>query len=737
MACSNKRKYSNLGVKRGIGFHLTLTASIWLSIVFIGKAVYDSFYNYNVAINEKVRYTMQENKVLVKEVEKIFQGAYRTALDMISIIEYELSIPAENRNRERIKFQLEKLISTNSYLNGLGVFFEPNAFDGKDSEFSNASDITGRFCLYVERSDNNFLFRPYSNFDGKEWYKRPLTEKKTILLSPYVGTYNNVHTTIAIPILHNGKALGVLDTDIDVSFIQNMLANIPGTSKYNFKTLYADDGTIVANGIDKSSIMKNVLELLPHVKPHFGLTEKEMEAEELMESKTNGEQSKFIFMPVNISKIGVNWIFVSVNALSTFTKDAQRLLINTLIQYIIITIALILILYFRIKRIVSLPLRNTSLALKDIAEGEGDLTVRLVLKGNDEITVLSRYFNQTIEKIGLSIKNVDSNTHIMEAIALELSSNMTETASSIHEIKSNIEGTKQQTLNQATSVSETASTIEEITNTIKALNGRIENQVASVANSSNSIEEMVANIDSITNTLQKTDVLIKELTVATRDGKDTLTSSNSVTTKIAEESGSLMEASSVIQHIASQTNLLAMNAAIEAAHAGEAGKGFAVVADEIRKLAEESSTQGKTITTTLKNLSAEIEGLSSSSNIVETKFNAIFSLAEEVKDMSYRLTKAMKNQDNVTKEVLKAIKDINFITNEVQQGSLEMLKGSEDVAREMEKLDALTHIITDSMNEMATGAVQISNAVQEVAQITQKNKHSIEDLVKEVDKFKV
>jgi|GEM_PF-6593152 hypothetical protein len=104
MACSNKRKYSNLGVKRGIGFHLTLTASIWLSIVFIGKAVYDSFYNYNVAINEKVRYTMQENKVLVKEVEKIFQGAYRTALDMISIIEYELSIPAENRNRERIKF---------------------------------------------------------------------------------------------------------------------------------------------------------------------------------------------------------------------------------------------------------------------------------------------------------------------------------------------------------------------------------------------------------------------------------------------------------------------------------------------------------------------------------------------------------------------------------------------------------------------------------------------------------
>ena len=105
--------------------------------------------------------------------------------------------------------------------------------------------------------------------------------------------------------------------------------------------------------------------------------------------------------------------------------------------------------------------------------------------------------------------------------------------------------------------------------------------------------------------------------------------------------------------------------------------------------------------------------------------------------MSAWLTESMKEQEHGSKEVLTAIKNINTVTMEVQAGSDEMLKGGEGVAAEMRKLDNLTRIITDSMNEMAAGAVQINNTVQEVNEITQKNKQNIDNLAKEIGKFKV
>ena len=369
---------------------------------------------------------------------------------------------------------------------------------------------------------------------------------------------------------------------------------------------------------------------------------------------------------------------------------------------------------------------------------QGDYTEEKIdIISRDELGFLMNALNNFQAVTANLLNRIIMESGLLTNLGHTLSTNMNQTASAVYEISANIDSVKQQTLTQATSVTETAATVEEIIRTIKQLNGSIENQVESIAQSSSAIEEMTANISSVTKTLGKTDETIQNLAAATIDGRDTIVNSVTVTQNIAEESGGLIEASNVIQHIASQTNLLAMNAAIEAAHAGEAGKGFAVVADEIRKLAEESSAQGKSITETLKILSVQIEGLSDSAKSAEEKFGLIFNLSDQVKNMSHELMSSMQEQEQGSREILTAIKTITEVTAEVQSGSREMLQGGEGVAEEMQKLDNLTRVLTDSMNEMAAGALQINNAAQEVKAITEKNEQSIDALENEVHMFKV
>jgi methyl-accepting chemotaxis protein len=265
----------------------------------------------------------------------------------------------------------------------------------------------------------------------------------------------------------------------------------------------------------------------------------------------------------------------------------------------------------------------------------------------------------------------------------------------------------------------------------------VEEQTYSVTQSSSAIEEMLANIQSVTQTLIQNIENVNELNAASEEGRRSLQEVSRDIQEIARESEGLLEINLVMQTIASQTNLLSMNAAIEAAHAGEAGKGFAVVADEIRKLAENSGKQSKTISSVLKKIKNSIDVITMSTNAVLDKFEAIDSRVRIVSDQESNIRNAMEEQGAGSQQILEAISKLNDLTYKVKQNSLEMLEGSKDVIKESKNLEMVTHHISGGMNEIAAGADQIGTAITAVNDISKINKEYIDVLVTEVSKFKV
>ncbi|MFZ5969757.1 MAG: methyl-accepting chemotaxis protein [Bacillota bacterium] len=619
----------------------------------------------------------------------------------------------ENVNREILNSMLEKILKENQEFLGVWTCWETNAFDGKDEEYANQEghDATGRFVPYWYRDGNNIELTPLVDYETEgagDYYLIAKNTKSEVILDPYfyeVGGNQVLLTSLVVPIINDNQFLGVVGVDIALSALQEMIMDIK-PYETGHASLISNNGTYVAHpnseklgqNVEDTGVMKKALEAIKNGQTYT--------ADDY--SQTLQDNVYRVFVPITIGKTKTPWSISIVIPEEKIVEEANKIR-NFSGVISVISLILILAIIFTIAGGIVKPLKKTIGVLKDIAEGEGDLTQRLEVATSDEIGEFAKWFNVFVEKIRDMVAIIVMNTHTLAEASENIAQAMEEANQGIEEMAATVESVGDSVQNNASVVEETSASIEEMAS-----------RADTIFKESQKASEYGKNVLDVANYGTKA---VDEVVEAIAKLKESSSNVVGVLEELKQSSEEISQIVAIMTGISEQTNLLALNAAIEAARAGDAGRGFAVVAEEVRKLAEESKNSADKITqivSEIQHKTAKTDGI----------------IKEEQKIVNISVEKV--NFTNVQfQKILEAIEDIFQKIEGMTQSAEQQSRIAQDMAGAMDSLSQETQNnasasqqIGASMEEQVCTFEEIGASIEEIRNISL-------NLKEQTNKFKV